>query len=76
MVGNRRVAALCTSRIYDLQVYDYILALCDRLREQGFSLWIYSINEDLYWVEEHIPSEAEIFSYIDYEKVDIVILMD
>lgn len=76
MVGNRRVAALCTSRIYDLQVYDYILALCDRLREQGFSLWIYSINEDLYWVEEHIPSEAEIFSYIDYDKVDIVILMD
>ncbi len=76
MVGNRKVAALCTSRIYDLQVYDYILSLCDRLREQGFFLWIYSINEDLYWVEDHIPSEAEIFSYIDYEKADIVILMD
>ena len=76
MVGNRKVAALCTSRIYDLQVYDYILELCDRLREQGFSLWIYSINEDLYWVEDHIPSEAAIFSYIDYEKTDVVILMD
>ena len=50
MVGNHKVAALCTSRIYDLQVYDYILALCERLREQGFSLWIYSINEDLYWL--------------------------
>ena len=76
MVGNRKVAALCTSRIYDMQVYEYIITLCDRLREQGFSMWIYSINEDLYWVEDHIPSEAEIFSYIDYEKTDIVILMD
>ncbi|MBO6298714.1 MAG: GGDEF domain-containing protein [Lachnospiraceae bacterium] len=76
MVGNHKVAALCTSRIYDLQVYDYILALCERLREQGFSLWIYSINEDLYWVEDHFPAEAAIFSYIDYEKTDIVILMD
>ena len=76
MVGNKKVVALCTSRIYDLQVHSYIVALNEQLSRQGFALWIYSLNEDLYWEEDKCPAEASIFGYIAYDLVDVVIVMD
>ena len=76
MVGKQKVVAVCTSRIYDLQVYDYLVSLNEQLKKQGFSLWIYALNEDLYWNEDNNPAEVAIFSYIDYEKTDMILLMD
>lgn len=76
MTGEWKVAALCTSRIYDLQVHSFIVALNEQLHKQGFSLWVYALNEDLYWEEDKFPAEASVFDYISYEHVDVVIIMD
>lgn len=76
MVDGWNVAALCTSRIYDLQVHSFIVALNEQLQKLGFALWVYSLNEDLYWEEEKYPAEASVFDYISYEQVDVVIIMD
>lgn len=76
MIGEWKIAALCTSRIYDLQVHGFIAALNEQLQKQGVSLWIYALNEDLYWDEDRYPAEASVFDYISYEYADVVIIMD
>ena len=76
MFGETRVVALCTSRIYDIQVHGFIVELNEMLKKNGASLWIYAINEDLYWEEDKDPAEASVFEYISYLYVDAVIIMD
>lgn len=76
MVGDWKVAALCTSRIYDLQVHSFIAALNEQLQKYNFALWVYALNEDLYWEEDKRPAEASVFDYISYEHIDVVIIMD
>ena len=76
MFGDWKIAALCTSRVYDLQVHGFIAALNEQLQKKGFVLWVYALNEDLYWEEDKYPAEASVFGYIPYEYVDVVIIMD
>ena len=76
MFGDWKIAALCTSRVYDLQVHGFIAALNEKLQNKGFALWVYALNEDLYWEEDKYPAEASVFGYIPYDQVDVVIVMD
>ncbi|MCR5602569.1 MAG: GGDEF domain-containing protein [Lachnospiraceae bacterium] len=76
MVGDYKVAALCTSRIYDLKVHGYIISLNEHLKKNGFLLWVYSLNEDIYWDEDKNPAEASVFDYISYPYVDVVVIMN
>lgn len=76
MVGEYKVAALCTSRIYDLKVHGFIVSLNEYLKKNGFLLWVYSLNEDIYWDEEKDPAEASVFEYISYQSVDVLVLMN
>jgi diguanylate cyclase (GGDEF)-like protein len=76
MFGESRVVALCTSRIYDIQVHSFIVELNELLKENGCILWIYALNEDLYWDEEKNPAEASVFDHISYMFVDTVMIMD
>lgn len=76
MVGEYKVAALCTSRIYDLKVHGFIVSLNEYLKKNGFFLWVYSLNEDIYWDENKNPAEASVFDYISYPYVDVVVMMN
>lgn len=76
MVGDWKIAALCTSRIYDLQVHSFIVALNEQLQKYNYALWVYALNEDLYWEEDKYPAEASVFDYISYEHADVIIIMD
>ena len=76
MFGESRVVALCTSRIYDLQVHSFIVELNEKLKKNNCILWIYAINEDLYWDEDKDPAEASVFDHISYMFVDVVMVMD
>ena len=76
MFGESRVVALCTSRIYDFQIHGFITGLNEQLKQNGCMLWVYSINQDIYWDEEKDPAEASVFDYISFQYVDTVIIMD
>ena len=73
---DQRIVALCTSRIYDPQVHDYIEKLNEALRPEGFVLLIFTINSDLYWDENNISAETSVFEIIPYQHVDAVVIMD
>ena len=76
MGNSRKLVALCTSRVYDPQIYDFILTLNETLRRESASLLVFTINSDIYWDESRIPAEAYVYDIIPYEELSCLILMD
>ncbi|MCR5250220.1 MAG: GGDEF domain-containing protein [Lachnospiraceae bacterium] len=76
MSHEKKIVALCSSRVYDPQVHGFIETLNEILRKEDFSLWIFSLNSDLYWEEDHLTAETSVFDYIPFNRVDIIVLMD
>ena len=68
--------ALCTSRVYDPNTHKLIEIVNERLKEQNIQLFVYSLNADIYWDENAIPAEADIFEYVPFDRVEAIILMD
>ena len=76
MIGDKKLIALCTSRIFDPQIQSFIEILNEELKLENAWLWIYAINSDIYWSEDELPAEAHVFDYIPYDQVDVVVIMD
>ena len=76
MIGGKKTVALCTSRVYDPNTHGFMKKLSELLREQDIQLFVYAINADIYWEEDAIPAEAEIFDYVPFDRVEAIILMD
>ena len=76
-MGNaRKIAVLCTSRIYDPQVHEYIEKLNETLKTKEFSLLVFTINSDIYWKEDTPTGESAVYDIIPYDIADAVIIMD
>jgi DNA-binding LacI/PurR family transcriptional regulator len=76
MIYDRKLVALCTSRVFDPQVHSFIEKLNEELKTGGFFLWIYAINADLYWEDDADESETTVFNIIDWNLTDVVVIMD
>ena len=76
MVNGKRVIALCMSRLHDTENCRFVADLNKCLNQENCSLWIYNINTDLYWEEDSLRAETAVFGLIDYEKTDVIVLMD
>ena len=76
MVNNKRLVALCTSRIYDSQINGFIKNLNEKLVRENCALLVFAINSDIYWDENLNPAEAYVFDLLPYEDLDCIIIMD
>ena len=76
MINGKKLIALCASRIYDLQIFNYIQLLNRTLQEDSCALMIFTINNDIYWEEEMIPAETYIFDLLPYEDLDCILILD
>lgn len=76
MINGKRLVALCASRVYDPQIHGYIVRLNERLKAEGYSLLIFTINSDIYWEEDRQATEKYVFDLIPYKYLDAVIIMD
>ncbi len=76
MVNNRKIIALCTSSIYDAQVFGFIKTLNETLKSTDSALLVFSINSDIYWDESLVPAETYVFDIMPYDELDCIILMD
>ena len=76
MIDNKKLISLCTSRVFDPQVHSFIEILNENLKANDCYLWIYAINADLYWEAEADESETTVYGIIDWEKTDVVVIMD
>ncbi len=76
MFHNKKMVALCTSRIYDTEIHSFIEKLNESLRAQDCALLIFAINSDIYWEEDNISAEASVFDTIPYPYLDAIVIMD
>ena len=76
MVGSKKIVVLCTSRIFDSQVHDYIEQVNEYITKMDAVLLVFAVNADIYWNETTIPAEAAVFESIPYELADVVVIMD
>ncbi|MBQ7943303.1 MAG: GGDEF domain-containing protein [Lachnospiraceae bacterium] len=82
MIGDRKIIALCTSRIYEATNYDFIKYLSEYFDKQGYCLFVYSIYADLCWHEEEKyrtvmteRGDVDVMKLIDYDVTDAVMIM-
>lgn len=75
MINGKNIIALCTSRIYDNQLHNFIEQLNSYLLRFDCRLFVYALNSDLYWREEEVP-ESYVFDIIPYDKLECLIYMD
>lgn len=75
-MNDKKIVVLCTSRIYDPQVHDYIEKLNENLRKDDHEMMIFTINSDLYWDEKNVSAETSVFEIIPYESASVIVIMD
>ena len=76
MIRDKKIVALCTSRIYDSQTHFFIEKLNEAFRPHNIRLLIFTINSALYWDETSYFPETHVFDLIPYSAADAVIIMD
>ena len=76
MNHHKPLIAVCTSRVYDTQIHEFIHTLNEKIREEASSLLVFTINSDIYWDESITPAETYVYDIIPYEELSCLILMD
>lgn len=76
MMFGKKVIALCLSRINDNDSHDYIMNLSKSFEERDWRLFVYATCTDLYWNTSEDKGESVVFSLINYDITDAVIIMD
>lgn len=76
MIGNKKIIALCISRIQDEESHEYVTALNKAVTPYGYNIFVYNtcsvINEEE--IEEN--AQVSIFNFINYEITDVVIVFE
>ena len=67
MVNGKKVIALCTSRIYDPQIHEFVETLNEKLRSVDCHMLIFTINSDIYWEKNYLSSETYVFNIMPYK---------
>lgn len=76
LLNDKKIIALCTSRIYDAQNHKFISEFNEELRKHGMYLLIFTLNTDLYWNDRAVHPEKYVYDIIPYEILDAVVIMD
>ena len=75
MLNGRRIVSLCTSRLNEIENCRFITELNEGLAKKDSTLFIYNVSTDLYWDDSNIRAEASVFSLVDFDVTDVVIIM-
>lgn len=76
MLGDMKIVALCTSRIYDDRSVDLISSLNKNIVANGGRLIIFSTVSDLFFGTHAEEGEAKIFDLMNFSMIDAVIVCD
>ena len=76
MFRDKKLVAMCTSRVFDSQIHQLVQNLNEKLTENNAMLHIFALNSDVYWEEDSISAEAAVFELLPYNKLDAILIMD
>ncbi|MBR4668825.1 MAG: GGDEF domain-containing protein [Butyrivibrio sp.] len=75
MIDGKKIVALCTYRVYDPQLFEFITELNELLKSFNSRLFIYTMNSEIGNSGDY-EAEAHVYDLIQYDKTDIVVIMD
>ena len=76
MIEGRKTIAVCTSRIYDAQMFSFIKLFNEELVQKDYRLLVFTLNTDLYWDEDGEYPETAVFKILPYSDVEAIVIMD
>lgn len=74
MIDNRKIVALCTSRIDDNVCHETVTSLNRELNKINCSLFVYVTPSDLYWGVPSESGERSVFHLVDMSVIDVLII--
>lgn len=76
MLRNKKIVALCTSRIQDESTNEYVTALHKALSNVGYSLFVYNTSTTIVGDEFENDPQVAVYKLINYDVVDVVIVCE
>ena len=76
MIGNYKIIALCLSRIQDSATNEYVTALYEAVKNQGYRIFVYNTCTKV--TEENYAENVQmaVYDLIDYDVVDYVVVFE
>lgn len=76
MIGNKKIIALCISRIQDEESHEYVTALNKAVAPYNYNIFVYNTCSVI--SEENFEENAQVsvFGYINYDITDVVIVFE
>lgn len=76
MIGNKKIIALCISRIQDEESHAYITALNRAVTPYGYNIFVYNTCSVI--DEDNLEKNAQVavFDYINYDITDVVVVFE
>ncbi len=74
MLNGYHIAAVCTVKIHEDTMCNFIDALNKKLIKHNWRVFVYTTASDLYWKRTSDAGEAAVFDLIDFEVVDSLIV--
>lgn len=74
MIGERKIAALCISRLNDDVSHETVTSLGAALAKMNCSLFVYSTTADLYWESSVDHGDSTVFRLADMNVIDALII--
>lgn len=76
MLHGKKIIALCLSKVNDEVSHDYIMGLSTFFEKRNWNLFVYATCTDLFWNTPDDKGESAVFSLINYDITDAVIILD
>lgn len=76
MINGKKVVALCIAKVNDGPNHELVVALNERLKDIGASLFVYATMSDLFWNIPDETGEASVFDIIDYKNTDVIVIYE
>lgn len=74
MINGYKIAAVCTARIHEKYVYNFIYSFNKVLADNGWRVFVYTVDSDLFYGTRSDKGEAAVFGLIDPEVTDALVL--
>lgn len=74
LINGYKIAAVCTARIHEKYVFNFIQSFNNVLAENGWRVFVYTVDSDLFYNTRSDKGEAAVFGLIDYSMTDALLL--
>lgn len=76
MIGNKKIIALCLSRIQDEECHEYVTALNKAVTPYGYSIFVYNTCSAVIEKDFEKNAQTSIYDFINYDITDVVVVFE